>query len=62
MPLFPEFPKLDSIKVEYYKSIPTLTEIGYDEKLYTTYFKGGETEALRIMTEYFKDKKKVALF
>ncbi|MFO0006078.1 MAG: hypothetical protein ACK559_33635, partial [bacterium] len=29
---------------------------------YTTYFKGGETEALRIMTEYFKDKKKVALF
>ena len=32
IPLFPQFPNLDSIKVEFYKDIPTLTEIGYDEK------------------------------
>jgi len=39
-----------------------LSEIGYHKKDFTTYFKGGEREAIRIMDNYFKDRKKVALF
>ena len=42
--------------------MPSLSEIDRDEHDATTYFKGGETEALKIMSEYLKDKKKVNNF
>ncbi len=58
---FPQFPDLKNFDL-YYKDFPKLIDIGYDQNLCTTYFKGGELEALRLMKEFLNDKKRTAIF
>lgn len=43
-------------------SVPTLSELGFQEPLQPSPFLGGEDEAKLVMEAYFKDKKKTAQF
>jgi hypothetical protein len=42
-------------------SVPTLVELGFQEPQHPSPHKGGETTALKVFEEYFKDKQRVAL-
>ncbi|CDW77913.1 cryptochrome 5 [Stylonychia lemnae] len=53
---------LKSLKIEYSNQVPSLSEIDRNENEATASLKGGETEALNIMNDYLKDKKKVNNF
>jgi cryptochrome len=42
--------------------VPSLKDIGKNQENATTYFIGGENEAVKRMQEYLKNKKKVCSF
>ena len=60
----PEFPPLPDLKPlsNRYEAIPTLSELGYEKKNHTTFFKGGEREALKKMTAFLSDRANTASF
>lgn len=58
---FPPLPDLGELKGRY-DPFPSLTDLGYEKKLHTTFYKGGEREGLRMMAQYFTDRAKAATF
>lgn len=59
LPKLPE--NLEEIfgKLKFSLDVPNLDDLGKDSKKVTTPFIGGEYEALKIMKDYLKDKKRV---
>ena len=58
---FPPLPDMSQVK-DRYDTLPSLTDLGYEKRLHTTFYKGGEREGLRMLAQFMTDRAKVAAF
>lgn len=59
---FPNLPDINQLKLEVFNNIPSLEDLEYQTDDFTSFFKGGEREGLKIMEKFLSNKKMAAEF